>query len=215
MVTRMEDHVNKCFNSKVVDEDEVDELISTVEDETALQAEVEVAQKRIKEIWGLMKEGAKEARRGAGAGFAVRQCFDRAFNPNLGSISEADIVFANHTSPRWKDGIRTYWEDVIADLPGVIDIMKENTTVLDANDQADLDTLKYSVAKVKILCSYLFQDDPMVSMDLLPFMSRSVYVHMVQKLDLIQDSLREVGHTLPRISIIDRNAGYIRTFYVL
>lgn len=214
MVRCMEDNVSCCFNSKAVDETEVDRLVSTIEDGTDSEAEVEEAKTRIKQIWTLMKEGAKEERGGAGAGFAIRQSFDRAFVHNLGSTSDADIVFANHTSQRWKEGMATYWEDVIDDLPAVAKIMRESNAALDADEQSDIDTLQYSVAKIKVMRSYLFQNDPMISMNLLPFMSRSVYVHMVQKLELIEDSLREVSSKLCRISGIDRNAGYLYTLCV-
>ena len=194
MVAKMETYVCECFNSLEVDEKKVDELISAVEvDRKSVSGpKCKAARKELRNIYSNMKaEGAKM--KGARGGmYAIRECMDDAFMQHLGPSSKVGALFANQRSFRWTHAMTEYLQDVIEELPKVVATIESADVSPGVEDQEAIASLKWCVAKIKVLGSVSGMSVDGVHMAMVPFMSRSVYTHMANRLEVIGGSLKEV-----------------------
>lgn len=195
MTDLMENYACFCFNSVAVDEAEVDELINTVH--MGEESDAQPARQRIREIYSLMRK--HRAPIAIGASYAIRECMDAAFIQHLGPGTEVEDIFSNQRQNRWKDAVCTYMQQIIDDLPGVVTTMKTTGASMARNEeeQGALDCLQWCVAKVKVLRFLLSRTVAEKTLGVLPFMSRSVYVHMARRLDLIEEAVMEVSIVSP------------------
>lgn len=189
MAERMESYTCFCFNSLAVDEAEVDQLIDTVH--KGEESDAKPARQRLREIYSLMKK--HKAPTPIGASYAIRQCMDAAFIHHMGPDTEVEDIFANQRQHRWKDAVCSYFQQIIDDLPKVVTTMRTTDSPRNDEEQGALDTLQWCIAKVKVLRYLLSRTSAEKSLGLIPFMSRSVYVHMARKLDMIEEAVIEVS----------------------
>ena len=191
-VCQMEDYVCECFNDLEVDETEVDRLIATA---TSGRAQGKQARSALREIYVKMMDVAETVSGAKGAVYAVRECMDSAFVQHLGAHSEVKLLFANQLSNRWRAAMKEYMRDVIENLPKVVATITAGSDddAGDGKEREMLRTLRWCVAKVKVLNFMFGWRKPEKSYGMLPFMSRSVYSHAVVQLEVIDGSLKEVG----------------------
>ena len=190
MVAKMESNVCDCFNSLEVDAKRVDMLIA----DATTGPKSKTARKELRAIYSDMKvEGAKT--KGAkGAVYAIRESMDNAFVQHLGASSKAGAVFANQTSFRWTHAMSDYFKDLIKELPNVVATIGTIDVSTSAEQQVALESLKWCIAKIKVLLWVSGNPKKGGTASTLPFMSRSVYTHMVNRLKVIDGSLKEVSH---------------------
>lgn len=130
-----------------------------------------------------------------GAVYVISKCMDNTFVQHLGMMSEVELLFGNQRLHQWREAMREYMEQLIEELLKVI--MTIVTMDTDANKEKEeaLGMLEWCVVKVKVL-NYMFNlTDPEKAISIMPFVSKSVYSHMVRHLDVIKASLKEV-HSL-------------------
>ncbi|KAF8122099.1 hypothetical protein EV363DRAFT_1301405 [Boletus edulis] len=168
MVAQMEDYVLQCFNTAPLDDKVVDAILDNIKTQA--------------------KSGMKGSR---GAGYAIRECMDCAFIQHLGPQSPVENLFANQRSHRWQRAVLDYYDQLIQDLPKVIESILQMDAPIDAVEREALESLKWCVAKIKILRCVIENSDVEKSKIALPFMMRSVYSHMVKKLEVIDNALKE------------------------
>ena len=200
MSAQMEDHVLQCFNDMPMDEDDVDVLIDRVMQEDG--DDWRVACKELKKIYVSMQASqAKSVARGArGAGYAIRECMDAAFVQHLGLTTPVENLFGNQTSHRWQRALLDYYQQLIEDLPKVIESIPQTEEPFDDEERESLASLKWCVAKIKVLRCVIEISDVEKSKAAVPFLSRSVYSHMAKKLELIEDALKEVRSTIVTVT---------------
>ena len=86
-----------------------------------------------------------------------------------------------------------YLEEVINQLPNVIMAIDMTDAPEEGKERDALDSLQWSIAKVKVLLEMLQMSTPEKSLGLMLFVSHSVYSHMVRHLNVILDALTEVS----------------------
>ncbi|KAF8432328.1 hypothetical protein L210DRAFT_3763940 [Boletus edulis BED1] len=191
MVGQMECHVLQCFNTIPLEEKDVDILVRNMTD--CQEEEWEDACKELKRVYATMQQVQvkSEMKCARGAGYAVRECMDNAFVQHLGASSPVGNLFGNQKSHRWKRAVQDYYDQVIADLPNVIESIPQTDAPIDEDEREALASLKWCVAKMKILKCVIENSNLEKSMSAVPFMTRSVYSHMEKMLDVIDHSLKE------------------------
>lgn len=192
MTAQMEQYVLRCFNSAPVDEEEVDVLIERTKRQPGSKSKD--ARQGLRKIYVEMVKAAlsSPAKGSRGAGYAVRQCMDAAFAQHLGAQSRVEYMFANQRSNRWKHELVAYFDQVIAELPTVIASIPRTNEPVDKDEREELESLQWCVAKVKVLKYIIAVSKTEKTLCAVPFMTRSVYSHMVKLLDMIEESLKEV-----------------------
>ena len=190
-VWQMETYACQCFNGVEVEEDDVDALVLEVRGKDAARARA--ARGALRAIYRDMKAEAETMKGARGAVYTIRECMDVAFVQHLGPNTDVDVVFGNQRSHRWKEAMEDYLEEVIDQLPNVIMAIDTTDAPEEGEERDALDSLQWSVAKVKVLLEMLRMSTPEKSLGLMPFVSRSVYSHMVRHLDVIPDALTEVS----------------------
>lgn len=210
MTAQMEGNVLLCFNGVRVDESAVNELLETIQQYPGSRGDD--ARKEMRRTYLAMKQAVHKTSHLKGskeAGYAVRACMDAAFMHHLGSGTNVEYLFANQQSNRWKLELESYFDQVIAELPTVIETILETDEPVDDEERESLESLQWCVAKVKVLKCIIGMSDTKNTLCAIPFMTRSVYSHMARLLDMIDDSLKEVrGCPLTsRISTGHRNVG--------
>ncbi|KAG6371987.1 hypothetical protein JVT61DRAFT_9005 [Boletus reticuloceps] len=186
MVVQMERYVCQCFNDVKVDEKEVDRLIAEAVDKES--PEGKKALDALFKIYVELEKTSNKMIGARGARYEIRQCMDDAFEQHLGSLTEVSVLFANQRSHRWQDALQNYLTEVIEELPKVI---KTTELPVHEDDRAAIESLRWCVAKVKILRHMLARPASQIANGLVPFMSRSVYTHMVTHLERIDQPLKE------------------------
>ena len=84
-------------------------------------------------------------------------------------------------------------EEVIKQVLNMIMAINMTDAPEEGEERDALDSLQWSVVKVKVLLKMLRMLTLEKSLGLMPFMSHSVYSHMVHHLNMILDVLTEVG----------------------
>ncbi|KAG6370179.1 hypothetical protein JVT61DRAFT_12326 [Boletus reticuloceps] len=161
---------------------------------------------------------ASDSMKGAhGAMYVIRECMDEAFLRHMGPASPAHLLFGDHRSHRWRKAVLNYMDEVIAKLPSVIVVIGSMDAPIDEQERQAFASMEWCVAKVKILRWFQGRSDPEASLCMMPFMSRSVYNHMVGRLEVVSKAIAEVRLVcscyLSRISTCRRNVQYIYTCY--
>lgn len=192
MVGQMEDFVCRCFNDLEVNESKVDRLIAEASGRhgsgNAKQARLE-----LQATYGQMMAASATMSGAREAVYAIRECMDQVFVQHLGPQSDVNVLFANQMSTRWRAAMKLYMEDVIERLPKVVaTITSGMDDAAEGEEQEMVRTLRWCVAKVKVLNFMFGERTPGLSYGMLPFMSRSVYSHVVARLEVIDASLKEV-----------------------
>lgn len=205
----MEELVCQCFNDIEVDEKKVDRLIAAAFSTggTGRQTEGRQARAALRTIYEEMFEKGSTMVGAKGAVYAIRECMDNAFLQHLGPQSDVAVLFANQSSNRWKEAVKDYLNDLIGGLPKVIStITTSMDEAADDDERASLRTLRWCVAKVKVLNAMFLMRKREASYGILPFMSRSVYSHIVAHLEVIDGSLKEVSsfHFSPSLPWVER-----------
>ncbi|KAG6369061.1 hypothetical protein JVT61DRAFT_1888 [Boletus reticuloceps] len=196
MVMQMEAYVCQCFNEVEVDEKRVDALLATIYNEEVSDHDAcKEARKELRQIYREMKASGAKMKGARGAGFEIRRCMDDVFLQNLGPGTEVEVMFANQTSYRWHSGVFKYMDDLVDALPNVIEtILTTGSGESEGGDDSERDdiaSLKWCVAKIKVLRCIVWQTNAEESKSVVPFMSRSAYSHMVKQLERIDKSLLE------------------------
>ena len=194
----------QCFNDVEVDESKVDELVSAAFSAGGLggQTEGKEARAAIRGIYDKMCAAGSKMEGAKGAVYAIRECMDGAFVQHLGPQSNVGVLFANQASNRWKAAMKEYLKDLIDELPKVVStITTSMDEPADKEERASLRTLRWCVAKVKVLSAIFSMRKREHSYPILPFMSRSVYTHIVTHLEVIDASLKEVSSRSYRASL--------------
>ncbi|KAF8431107.1 hypothetical protein L210DRAFT_3508067 [Boletus edulis BED1] len=191
MVAQMEDYVLQCFNTAPLDDKVVDAILDNIVNCEAEEWK-EASSELRKTYLEMQKTQAKSGMKGSrGAGYAIRECMDCAFVQHLGAQSPVENLFANQRSHRWQRAVLDYYDQLIQDLPKVIESILQMDAPIDAVEREALESLKWCVAKIKILRCVIENSDVEKSKIALPFMTRSVYSHMVKKLEVIDNALKE------------------------
>lgn len=196
MVSDMEKYVDLCFNDVEVNGRTVDKLVDMAETEPLDGAKRINALKKLAEIKGTMDNG----KAAIGAGVTIRECFDNAFYEHLGPMSEVRDMFADRSSHRWLAALDDYYDAIIDELPKVVETITEmnGTSAEDEDEDEEAKrtaiALRTCVSKVKVIRALLVVITPGI-VPFVPFMSRSVYSHLVVKTELIKGALQEVSTT--------------------
>lgn len=199
MVDDMEYMVKLCFNDVEVNSKKIDEYVSVAEKNTKNK---KLRDKACDKLWqGLEtiagREGANDAP--IGASVSIRDCIDDAFMQHLGPTTDVRDIFADDASNRWRIALGNYYAEIIEELPKVVGTMTEmnaQTTTAEEPDEEEQRmeiALRTCVTKVKMVYAVISYSVP-CRIRLLPFMTRSVYSHMVSKTELIPNALTEVSH---------------------
>lgn len=194
MTHQMEDYTRQCFNDVAVDEGEVDRLIETGMHNTGEQGRAACC--ALRNIYKSIQQGQPS---GCGASREIRQYMDEVFLHHLGLGSKVDNLFCNQRSSLWKMAMDSYWMHLIEGLPKLIGSITSMDTSRSGEHQCDsIQSYKSCVAKIKVLqflAMHAAGGEPLAAV---PFLSRSVYTHMVKKLKSIDDALKEVRlfHTI-------------------
>ena len=85
-----------------------------------------------------------------------------------------------------------YMKEVVRELPQVIMTMVMTDIWVNMDKYDILSTFQWYTVKVKVLTMVHTMSIPQAAWGLMPFLIRSAYLHMVQHLKLISDSLKEV-----------------------
>lgn len=213
MTNQMENYTRQCFNYVAVDEGKVDRLIKAGKDKDG--AEGAAARVALREIYKLMQKGQATWK---GVRCGIRKYMDDAFVQHLGSRSKVDDLFADQRSQGWKVAMDAYWKNLIEGLPKVIGIIATMDKSINEDEKDAFNPLTWCVAKMKVL-RFLAMNEKAEKSSLLlvPFMSRSVYTHMVRKLELIDEALKEVSlyhHVVHCIRVKVETPWDIRTLYL-
>ncbi|KAG6369867.1 hypothetical protein JVT61DRAFT_13428 [Boletus reticuloceps] len=188
-VAQMEKCVCQCFNEVPIDEKEVDALIMLSRGNH--KAKAEKARDRLREIYFDVTV-ASDAMKGAnGAMFSIRECMDDAFLRHMGPTSEAYLLFGDHRSHRWRKAVSNYMDEVIEKLPNVIAVIGSMDAPIDEEERQAFASMQWCVAKVKVVHWFQSRCEPEVALCMMPFMSRSVYDHMVSRLEAISKGIQE------------------------
>lgn len=198
MVSQMEDYVQYCFNDLHVDKKKVDAMIKEAMEKDG--PEGKAARKKINVIYRSMTSQPVSRKGARAAGFAIRECMDNAFVLNLGSLSRVENLFANQGSHRWRAAMDSYFKQIVKDLPKVLATIVSATAMTDmdepmgAEEKGVGEALRLCMGKIKVLHAVVTHPSLQSStFGMVPFMSQSVYSHMVKNLDAIDGALKEVS----------------------
>ncbi|KAF8123156.1 hypothetical protein EV363DRAFT_1102171, partial [Boletus edulis] len=190
MVARLEENTCMCFNEVAVEEARIDELITMTKGKSTSKSKS--ARTELLGIWREMRAASTEMPGAKGAVYAIRECMDAAFEEHLGPRSDAELVFANHNSHRWKNGMMDYLNELITQIPKLIETITSG--IMESDNDEDLHVaqcLRFCVAKIKILLWLVDTDMGERALLINPFMSRTVYDHMVKRMEVITEALLE------------------------
>ena len=177
----MEDRLRLCFNTMEIDPKTVDELIS----------EYGIDDDATKELDTIYKTLMKETPIPSGILDIIRTNINTAFNDHLGRDTAASRDFGMSSSRRWKIGMGAYMDQVVKTVSQTVDelVSSGDLTNMRISEDANV-AIRTCASKMRVVLTVgpKFKK----GMASLPFMCRSAYTLMSQRLDIITDSLKEV-----------------------
>ncbi|KAG6370254.1 hypothetical protein JVT61DRAFT_12198 [Boletus reticuloceps] len=188
--TSMERFLRTCFTTMRLNEEKIDQCIEVVNTTKDPSRKLKAQQALVK-AWNLILEQRMRAVPSAIL-HVIRGLMDNAFLRHLGKGTHVEYLFCNKDSSRWTAALDDYMGVVIKEIPKVIqELETTGITVMERLTDDEREALKYCVAKMKVM--RFMRKEPTSELPQIPFMTRSVFTHMVYLLEPINEALLEVS----------------------
>lgn len=177
----MEDRLLLCFNTLNVDSQKVASLV----------ANYDVDDDATEELNELYKQLTKEIPVPSAVLTIIRDHIDSAFVDFLGDGTTASHVFGQSSEADWTIGIVEYCDQLITSVAQTVSELETSGEIdtMDLSDEAQI-AVRHCASKMYIVLTAGLSIPK--AMGNLPFMCRSAYSFMSQRLSLIPDALKEV-----------------------
>lgn len=182
-----------CFTVMPLTEAAVDKLIDAVKN-VRDQEQKRKAERLLRKVWdAMLRETVLEVP--SAILYTIRERMDKAFMRHLGKGTSVEHYFCNKHSSRWMGALDDYMVTVIKEIPAVMRELEDTGVVTHRLTEDERKALKCCVAKMKVL--RFIRKDGYLNLPHIPFMTRSVFSHMVSLLDPVNDALLEVSCLFP------------------